>query len=175
LQGETGSDEIPTLRTEDGRTFTGTRAIYGYLRTLDGWPHGAQHRQRFLDHEPARESDAVGRLLGYFEPAQAASADGEPEFVDVPERSRYELRVGGETVGEAAYRLRNGRIVFIHTEVDEALEGRGLGSRLVEGALEDARSRGLQVVPLCPFVAGYIERHPEYADAVASGYGPATD
>jgi hypothetical protein len=175
LQGETGSDEIPTLRTEDGRTFTGTRAIYGYLRTLDGWPHPAQHRQRFLDHEPARESDAVGRLLGYFEPAQAASADGEPEFVDVPERSRYELRVGGETVGEAAYRLRNGRIVFIHTEVDEALEGRGLGSRLVEGALEDARSRGLQVVPLCPFVAGYIERHPEYADAVASGYGPATD
>ena len=175
LRGETGSDEIPTLRIEDGRTFTGTRAIYGYLRTLDGWPHGGRHRQRFLDHEPARESDAVGRLLAYFEPAQAASADGEPEVVDVPERSRYELRVGDETVGEAAYRLRNGRIVLIHTEVDEALEGRGLGSRLAEAALEDARRRGLAVVPLCPFMAGYIERHPEFADTVASSYGPAKD
>jgi predicted GNAT family acetyltransferase/glutaredoxin len=173
LREETGADEIPTLRLEDGRTFTGTRAIYGYLRRLDGWEHGPQHRRRFLDHEPARESDAVGQLVGYFRPAEQTAADGAPEVVDVPERSRYELRVGGETVGEAAYRLRDGRIVLIHTEIDEALEGRGLGSVLAAAVLEDARRRGLEVVPLCPFIAGYIERHPEYADLVASGYGAA--
>jgi predicted GNAT family acetyltransferase/glutaredoxin len=173
LREETGADEIPTLRLEDGRTFAGTRAIYGYLRRLDGWEHGPQHRRRFLDHEPARESDAVGQLVGYFQPAERAPADGAPEVIDVPERSRYELRVGGETVGEAAYRLRDGRIVLIHTEIDEALEGRGLGSVLAAAVLEDARRRGLQVVPLCPFMAGYIERHPEHADLVASGYGAA--
>jgi predicted GNAT family acetyltransferase/glutaredoxin len=173
LREETGADEIPTLRLQDGRTFAGTRAIYGYLRRLDGWEHGPQHRRRFLDHEPARESDAVGQLVGYFQPAERAPADGAPEVVDVPERSRYELRVGGETVGEAAYRLRDGRIVLIHTEIDEALEGRGLGGVLAAAVLEDARRRGLQVVPLCPFMAGYIERHPEHADLVASGYGAA--
>ena len=73
-------------------------------------------------------------------------------------------------IGEAAYRRRNGRIAFTHTEVDEALEGRGLGSRLVATALDDARREGLEVVPLCPFVASYIHRHPEYQDIVAADY-----
>ena len=58
----------------------------------------------------------------------------------------------------------------MHTEVDEALEGRGLGSRLVATALEDARREGLEVVPLCPFVAAFIDRHPEYQDVVAADY-----
>ena len=73
-------------------------------------------------------------------------------------------------IGEAAYRRRNGRIALIHTEVDEALEGRGLGSRLVTAALDDARDQGLEVVPLCPFVASFIDRHPEYQDIVAADY-----
>ena len=92
----------------------------------------------------------------------------ELEVVDVPERQRYELRLGDRTIGEAAYRLsRNGkRIAFLHTEVDESVEGRGLGSRLAAAALEDVRRRGLAVVPLCPFMAHYINTHPEVQDLV---------
>jgi predicted GNAT family acetyltransferase len=73
-------------------------------------------------------------------------------------------------IGEAAYHRRDGRIALIHTEVDEALEGHGLGSTLVATALDDARREGLEVVPLCPFVAAFIERNPEYQDLVATDY-----
>jgi predicted GNAT family acetyltransferase len=90
--------------------------------------------------------------------------------VHVPEASRYELRDGDRMIGEAAYRRRNGRMALIHTEVDEALEGRGFGSKLVRTALDDARRQGLEVVPLCPFVASFIDRHPEYQDVVAADY-----
>jgi predicted GNAT family acetyltransferase len=92
------------------------------------------------------------------------------EVVDVPEASRYELRLGGRLVGLAAYRHRDGRIVFTHTKVDDAYEGHGFGSRLAEAALQDARRQGLEVVPLCPFIASYIDRHPEYQPLVAAGY-----
>ncbi len=79
---------------------------------------------------------------------------------------RYELEVeGGPAL--AAYRLRDGRITFTHTEVPPELEGRGIGSKLVKAALEDARSRGLNVVPACPFVKHYIETHPEFRDLLA--------
>jgi predicted GNAT family acetyltransferase len=57
-------------------------------------------------------------------------------------------------------------VAFLHTEVDPTVQRRGLGSALVAGALDDARARGLAVVPLCPFVDAYIRRHPEYADLV---------
>lgn len=80
--------------------------------------------------------------------------------------SRYELEVEGETA-IAAYTSRDGALVFTHTEVPEALEGQGVASRLVKGALEDARARGLKVVPLCAFVAAYFERHPEEQDLLA--------
>lgn len=56
--------------------------------------------------------------------------------------------------------------MLVHTDVDPAFEGRGLGSRLIGGALADIRARGLLFVPLCPFVAAYVRRHPEYADLV---------
>jgi len=65
---------------------------------------------------------------------------------------------------------RDGHIAFTHTEVDEACEGRGFGSRLAAVALEDARRQGLEVAPLCPFITWYIEQHPEYEELVASGY-----
>jgi predicted GNAT family acetyltransferase/glutaredoxin len=165
------SDQIPVLQSDDGQIFRGTREIYGYLRGFEAWEHASQHRRRFVDHEPARESDAVGQLLQYFEPRETPAVGGEPDVVDVPERSRYELRSGDETLGVASYRRRDGRIAFTHTEVDEGLEGRGLGSRLAAGALADARRQGLEVVPLCPFVARYIDGHPEYQDLVAPGYG----
>jgi predicted GNAT family acetyltransferase len=62
--------------------------------------------------------------------------------------------------------------VLVHTEVAPSAEGAGVGSRLVRGALDDVRARGLRVAPLCPFVREYIRRHPEYADLV--GDDPAT-
>jgi predicted GNAT family acetyltransferase len=70
----------------------------------------------------------------------------------------------GVVAGYAAYRRHSDRIVFTHTVVDDAFEGRGVGSTLVRAALDAARDEGLRVVPQCPFVRSYIERHPEYAD-----------
>lgn len=89
-------------------------------------------------------------------------------MVDDPAGSRFEVRVGGALGGFAAYRTRPGRLVFTHTEIDPAFEGQGLGSQLVGGALADVRARGLKVTPLCPFVARYIEKHPEHADLVVA-------
>ena len=85
---------------------------------------------------------------------------------DNPEAHRYELFADGRRVGLAAYRLTPGVITFTHTEVDPDVEGQGLGGRLVRRALDDARARGLAVRPLCPFVADFIQRNPEYADLV---------
>ncbi|MEK6274671.1 MAG: GNAT family N-acetyltransferase [Actinomycetota bacterium] len=73
-------------------------------------------------------------------------------------------------IGAAAYHRRGNRIAFTHTEVDEACAGRGFGSRLAAAALEDARRQGLEVVPLCPFIAQYINGHPEHEDLVAASY-----
>jgi hypothetical protein len=81
---------------------------------------------------------------------------------------RYEVLGEGRVVGEILYRKRGDRMVLLHTEVLPSAEGSGLGSRLVGGALDDIRARGLSVVPLCPFVAAYIQRHPEYGDLVAA-------
>jgi predicted GNAT family acetyltransferase len=81
--------------------------------------------------------------------------------------SRYELLVNGLVRGTLNYRAGPESITLVHTEVDPELEGRGLGSRLVRDALEDIRGRGLRVVPVCPFVTSYLERHPELADVVA--------
>ena len=82
--------------------------------------------------------------------------------VNVPEASRYELRLDGRLIGQADYRRNGDTIEFTHTEVDASLNGRGFGSRLVAAALDDAREQGLTVVPLCSFVAHYIDAHPEY-------------
>jgi predicted GNAT family acetyltransferase/glutaredoxin len=170
LTERSGKDETPALETEDGRFLHGTRAIFGYLRDEEPWQYAEGHRRRFLEHRDARESDAPGRLVEYFRESPGEEPSAEPIVVDVPEASRYELRDGERMIGELAYRRRNGRIALIHTEVDEALEGRGLGSRLVTAALDDARDQGLEVVPLCPFVASFIDRHPEYEDVVAADY-----
>jgi uncharacterized protein len=86
------------------------------------------------------------------------------EVRDSPAASRYELLVDGEVKGTLHYRAEAGKVTLIHTEVEPALEGQGLGSRLVHDALEDVRSRGARIVPICPFVGAYLERHPEYAD-----------
>jgi uncharacterized protein len=85
---------------------------------------------------------------------------------DNPEADRYEISVEGDRAGFAAYRLRPGLITFTHTEIDPDREGQGLGAQLVRYALDDVRARGLGVRPLCPFVAGFIDRHPDYAELV---------
>ena len=87
--------------------------------------------------------------------------------VDRPDERRYELTVAGEPAGELVYRDRGGDVrALLHTEVDPKVQRRGLGSALVTGVLEDARERGLKVVPICPFVDACIRRHPAYADLV---------
>jgi len=80
--------------------------------------------------------------------------------------SRFELDVDGHTA-LAFYRIESGVITFVHTEVPQALSGRGVGSRLVRGALEQARALGLKVVPKCPFVSAYMGKHPEFNDLLA--------
>ena len=83
-------------------------------------------------------------------------------------RLRFEATVDGELVGYAEFTPGEGRIEFTHTEVDDALEGEGVGSTLVGEALDQARAAGLDVIATCPFVRSYIERHQEYADLLAS-------
>jgi len=85
----------------------------------------------------------------------------EPVVRDVPERQRYEIHVGDQLGGFVQYR-RNGNVVdLIHTEIDPAFEGHGLGGKLAQGALDDLRRRGLDHVATCPFIAGYLQRHPQ--------------
>jgi predicted GNAT family acetyltransferase len=90
---------------------------------------------------------------------------------DNEQDERYEVvledgRVGGYT----QYGRRPGLIAFVHTEIDERLEGQGLGGTLIRGALEEARAAGMAVLPFCAFVNGYMQRHPEYADLVPEAY-----
>jgi predicted GNAT family acetyltransferase len=85
------------------------------------------------------------------------------EVTDNQAQHRFELAVD-DHVATSEYSLKDGVIAFMHTEVPEALAGKGIGSKLIKGALDQARKRGLQVVALCPFVKAYIEKHDEYAD-----------
>jgi len=174
LQALAGTDQIPVLQAEDGELYRGTRAIFDHLREREPGPFAAAHRSRFADHRDARESDATGQLIEYFRGTdELQTGEGTPaeaEVVDVPEKNRYELRLGDRLIGLAAYRRRDGRIAFTHTEVDEACEGRGFGSMLAAAALEDARNQGLEIAPLCPFIAHYIKGHPEYEELVTSRY-----
>ena len=85
---------------------------------------------------------------------------------DVPDRARFEIDVDGTPAGFAAYRLTRGKITFTHTEIDDGFAGQGVGGQLARGALDAARARGLRVVPRCPFIRGWIEKHPEYSDLV---------
>lgn len=85
------------------------------------------------------------------------------EVRDNRDMQRFELEADGHTAA-AYYRRTPGVITFTHTEVPPALAGRGIGSALARGALASARADGLKVVAKCEFIAGYIAKHPEYAD-----------
>jgi predicted GNAT family acetyltransferase len=103
------------------------------------------------------------------------SSDRAVALGDDTEGQRYEIHVDGELAGFATYKLRPGEIAFNHTEIDDRFEGQGLGSRLVAFALDDARERGLAVLPFCPFVKAYIQRHREYAGLVPEDRRAAFD
>ncbi|MER5965282.1 GNAT family N-acetyltransferase [Streptomyces sp. NPDC002057] len=82
----------------------------------------------------------------------------------VDDRHRYEILVDGRRAGLTAYRDRDDRRVFFHTEIDDAYAGRGLASVLVEQALADVRASGKRIVPICPYVAKFLTKHGEFAD-----------
>ncbi|MFI0242145.1 GNAT family N-acetyltransferase [Streptomyces sp. NPDC016845] len=87
-----------------------------------------------------------------------------PTIERVDARHRYAIRVDGETAGFTAYRDREDRRVFFHTEIGDAYAGQGLASILVREALDDVRRAGLRIVPVCPYVAKFLKKHEEYAD-----------
>ena len=91
-----------------------------------------------------------------------------PVLHDNPDKHRYELSADGQLVGVAEYNLLDGALLFTHTEVMEGNEGKGYGSVLAKGALDDVRRRRLHAIPVCQFIAGYIRKHPEYLDLVTA-------
>ncbi len=90
----------------------------------------------------------------------------ETEVRDNPAESRYEILVDGVVAGFTTYKLHSDRIALIHTEVADEYSGQGLASRLVTDELDDARRRGLGVLPFCPLVRQFIADHPDYLDLV---------
>lgn len=91
----------------------------------------------------------------------------EPVVSHNPAESRYETHIDGELAGFAEYVLSESTIIFSHTEVDDRFGGRGVGGALARFALDDVRSEGThRVIPLCPFIKRWIDKHPDYADLV---------
>lgn len=90
---------------------------------------------------------------------------------DNPGASRFEAHVDGELAGFAAYEAADDLIMFTHTKVLDAFEGHGVGSALARGALDAVRADGTRkVLPRCPFIRGWIEKHPDYQDLVDSTF-----
>ncbi len=85
------------------------------------------------------------------------------------EARQFQVVLDGETAF-AEYRLVDHGIILPHTVVPESFEGRGVGSALAKAALGYAREQGLKVIPLCPFIAAYITKHPEWHDIVHETY-----
>ena len=94
------------------------------------------------------------------------------KVVDVPERGRFEIRLGDRVVGLASYHIDGTTMTLPHTEVDPSVGGRGIGTALVSGVLAAARERGLTVLPYCSFIRHYIQQHPEHVDLVAADDRP---
>ncbi|BCL16841.1 MULTISPECIES: GNAT family N-acetyltransferase [Micromonospora] len=88
---------------------------------------------------------------------------------DDPARRRFEILVDDALAGFTAYRPRGADVlVFTHTQVDPAFRGKGVGEALIRGTLDEVRRRGARVVPRCPFMAAFIDRHAAYADLVTA-------
>jgi uncharacterized protein len=90
----------------------------------------------------------------------------ELRVADNPEKTRYEVLADGDLAGFAEYKLSQNDIAFTHTQTDARFQGKGIAGHLIQLALDNARERGLQVLPYCPFVRAWIGEHPQYADLV---------
>jgi predicted GNAT family acetyltransferase len=96
-----------------------------------------------------------------------------PTIADNPARHRYELSLDGHVAAHVVYRMRGeGVIDLIHTEVEPAREGQGLASKVAKFALDDARARGLKVIPSCEYIAAWLGKHPDYKDLLARPLEP---
>ena len=91
------------------------------------------------------------------------------KLIDNVALHQYEFRIGDLIPRIEYIKTKNGEIYLTHTEVPSALEGKGVGSSLVRLALEDIERQQLRLVPLCPFVAGYVQKHPEWKRLVMEG------
>ena len=96
----------------------------------------------------------------------------EPTVTDNPTEEQFEIRDDGRRAGFVAYEQRGQELLLLHTEIDPRFEGRGLGGRLARQVLDAARERGLAVLPYCPFIRGWIQRHPDYLDLVPTDRRP---
>ena len=85
---------------------------------------------------------------------------------DNPAQKRYELRIGDDVAGFAAYRVRDGVTIVTHSEINRRYRGQGLGNQLAQGALDLLRAQGARVYPACPFFAKYVSEHHEYDDII---------
>ena len=115
------------------------------------------------------------KATGDAKAAGDAGSVGEIAVSDASQDHRYEARVGGDLAGYAVYLRSPQLIAFLHTEVDGAYEGRGIGSALARTALDEARAQGLGVVAICPFIAGWIDRHPDYQDLLYESTSDVSD
>jgi uncharacterized protein len=97
------------------------------------------------------------------EPAHEADAS---VVTDNPAQSQFEIHVGGERAGRVQYHLNGDALTLIHTEVSDEFQGLGLASKLARAVVDSARERGLAVLPYCPYIAGWIRKHPDYRDLV---------
>jgi uncharacterized protein len=166
------------------RTYTGTAVDVSFdaevcehaAACVRGLPEVFDTKRRPWIAPDAAAPDAVVEVVGRC-PSGALrierGGDAPPEVVRVDAAERYELRVDGAVLGYAEFRpAGEGRVILPHTVVEEGHEGKGLGATLARGTLDDLRARGTQVIPTCPFIAAFIQRHPEYDDLVVPALRP---
>src|SRR6266536_4167405 len=130
-------------------------------RTADqGGQQGADGANRL------RSTATAMRRRGRTRPRKRSRHRMGTQVVNNPDQYRYEIYVDDTLAGFAQYHRQSGVVTFTHTEIDPDYEGQGLGSVLARSALDELRGSDEQVVPLCPFIAGYIRRHRQYVDLV---------
>lgn len=157
---------IPVEQVERLRAAAAGAAVATAVVRYPGAQHGFHCAERPAVHDPDAAADAWTRTLAWFA-AYVGRAD-DVRVTDAADARRFELTVAGTLAGFAEYTLRPGAITLDHTEISDDFGGRGLGGVLARATLDSARARGLAVVPRCPFVKGWIAKHPDYADLVAS-------
>ncbi|WP_261560455.1 GNAT family N-acetyltransferase, partial [Frankia tisae] len=163
-----------TYRGQPGHPVLLRRAVWADVAALARGEVGARAWLRAHPAAVGRVAcDGLGTPADVDTPADLAGigedADMDLSVTDNTDRFRYEaLTPTGEVAGFAQYQKRADRIIFIHTEVSPEFSGQGVGSTLAAEALDDVRRQGLAVVPQCPYIRAFIDRHPAYADLVVA-------